>query len=193
MLLMGPDKLPEVAHRLGASWRALKRLQERVEAEVREAIPDLPSTAEIARMARSPVNLLNQLADRVDAKEALRPRARVRDGTGGGSDALAVNVAAACHAASPVESARARPTPRSTSLAWRRVRRAETGMTLAEHLAELRHRFLVMAITVFVFGVLAFIFYTQFLKICKIPTARREPGSLQVPGDEPARRARRFA
>lgn len=70
LLLMGPDKLPEVAHKLGASWRALKKLQERVEAEVREAIPDLPSTGDIARIARSPVNLLNQLADRVDAKEA---------------------------------------------------------------------------------------------------------------------------
>lgn len=69
LLLLGPDKLPEVAHRLGSSWRALKRLQERVEAEVREAIPDLPSTGDIARIARSPVNLLNSLADRVDAKE----------------------------------------------------------------------------------------------------------------------------
>lgn len=70
MLLLGPDKLPEVAHRLGAGWRALKRLQEKMEAEVREAIPDLPSATEIARIARSPVSLLNQLADRVDAKEA---------------------------------------------------------------------------------------------------------------------------
>jgi Sec-independent protein translocase protein TatA len=70
MLLMGPDKLPEVAHKLGATWRTIKKLQERVEAEVREAIPDLPSTGDIARIARSPVNLLNQLADRVDAKEA---------------------------------------------------------------------------------------------------------------------------
>ena len=70
LLLMGPDKLPEVAHKLGAAWRAIKNLQEKVEAEVREAIPDLPSTGDIARIARSPVNLLNQLADRVDAKEA---------------------------------------------------------------------------------------------------------------------------
>jgi len=70
MLVMGPDKLPEVAHKLGASWRALKNLQERVEGEIRDAVPDLPSTAEIARLARSPVNLLNQLADRADAKEA---------------------------------------------------------------------------------------------------------------------------
>jgi TatA/E family protein of Tat protein translocase len=44
LLLLGPDKLPEVAHKLGSSWRSLKRLQERVEAEVREAIPDLPSS-----------------------------------------------------------------------------------------------------------------------------------------------------
>lgn len=70
MLLMGPDKLPEIAHRLGSSWRALKRLQERMESEVREAIPDLPSTSEIARIVRSPVSLLNQLSDRVDAKDA---------------------------------------------------------------------------------------------------------------------------
>lgn len=70
LLLLGPDKLPEVAHRLGSSWRAIKRLQERVESEVREALPDLPSTGDIARMARSPLNLLNQLADQVDAKEA---------------------------------------------------------------------------------------------------------------------------
>lgn len=71
LLLLGPDKLPDVAQKLGSSWRALKRVQERVEAEVREAIPDLPSSGDIARIARSPVNLLNQLADRVDAKEEI--------------------------------------------------------------------------------------------------------------------------
>ena len=74
LLLMGPDKLPEVAHRLGSSWRALKRLQERIESEVRDAIPDLPSTGDIARIVRSPINLLNQLSDSVDAKEAAEVR-----------------------------------------------------------------------------------------------------------------------
>ncbi len=69
LVLLGPDKLPEVAHRLGTAWRSLKRLQERVESEVREVMPDLPSSSEIARIARSPVNLLNQLADRADARE----------------------------------------------------------------------------------------------------------------------------
>jgi Sec-independent protein translocase protein TatA len=70
LLLLGPDKLPEVAHKLGSSWRALKRIQERVESEVREVIPDLPSSGDLARIARSPVNLLNQLADRAEAKES---------------------------------------------------------------------------------------------------------------------------
>ena len=69
LVLLGPDKLPEVANKLGRSWRALKRLQERVESEVRSAVPDLPSSAEIARIARSPVNLLNQLAERADADD----------------------------------------------------------------------------------------------------------------------------
>jgi Sec-independent protein translocase protein TatA len=69
LFLLGPDKLPDVAHKLGSSWRAIKRLQEKVEAEVREAIPDLPSTGEIARIVRSPVNMLNQLANRADARD----------------------------------------------------------------------------------------------------------------------------
>src|SRR5471030_1010394 len=69
LLLLGPDKLPEVAHKLGSSWRALKRIQERVETEVRDAIPDLPSTGDIARIVRSPIGLLNQLSDQVDARE----------------------------------------------------------------------------------------------------------------------------
>jgi TatA/E family protein of Tat protein translocase len=70
MILLGPDKLPEVAQKLGASWRALKRIQERVESEVREVIPDLPSTGDLARLARSPVNLLNELADRADQRDS---------------------------------------------------------------------------------------------------------------------------
>ena len=66
MVLLGPDKLPEVANKLGAGWRSLKRLQQRVEAEVREAVPELPSSAELARVVRSPVNLLNTLAERTN-------------------------------------------------------------------------------------------------------------------------------
>jgi TatA/E family protein of Tat protein translocase len=66
VLLLGPDKLPEVAHKLGSTWQAVRKFQQRVESEVRGALPDLPSSGEIARMARSPINMLNQLADRVE-------------------------------------------------------------------------------------------------------------------------------
>ena len=69
LILLGPDKLPEVAHKLGSTWRAIKRLQDKVETEVREALPDLPSTGDLARLARSPVTLLNELADRAEARE----------------------------------------------------------------------------------------------------------------------------
>ncbi len=70
LLLLGPDKLPEVAHKLGSSWRALKRIQERVEEEVRDVIPDLPSASDLARVVRSPVNLLNELANRAEARDS---------------------------------------------------------------------------------------------------------------------------
>ena len=42
-------------------------------------------------------------------------------------------------------------------------------MTLAEHLAEVRHRFLISTITVSLFGVLAFIFYPQILHLLQEP------------------------
>ena len=64
VLLLGPDKLPEVAHKMGSAWQTLRRFQQRVETEVRDALPDLPSTGDLARMARSPVTALNHLADR---------------------------------------------------------------------------------------------------------------------------------
>ncbi len=88
MILLGPDKLPEVAHKLGASWRALKRLQERVESEVREVIPDLPSTGDLARLARSPVNLLNELADRADLRSGAGESTPPEDAVGESDESL---------------------------------------------------------------------------------------------------------
>ena len=63
-VLLGPDKIPEVARNLGRAWRRLKQVQGRIESEVRQVIPDLPGTSDLARYARSPINLLNELADR---------------------------------------------------------------------------------------------------------------------------------
>jgi sec-independent protein translocase protein TatB len=63
VILLGPDKLPQVARQLGAGWRKLQAFREQVDHEIRRNIPDLPSSQEIARFARSPVALLNQLAE----------------------------------------------------------------------------------------------------------------------------------
>ena len=64
VVLLGPKRLPEVARQLGAGWRKLRALHQRVDQELRQSIPDLPSSQEIARFARSPISLLNQLAER---------------------------------------------------------------------------------------------------------------------------------
>src|SRR5579875_668015 len=66
LVLLGPDKLPKLARQLGAGW-----------AEVREVVPELPSTQEIVRIARSPVSYLNSLADSPDGQ----PTPAAEDGT----------------------------------------------------------------------------------------------------------------
>ena len=62
IILLGPDKLPQVARQVGAAWRSFGEFRHRMETEVRSTLPDLPSTSEIARLARSPSALLNHLS-----------------------------------------------------------------------------------------------------------------------------------
>jgi sec-independent protein translocase protein TatB len=63
VILLGPDKLPQVARQVGAAWRTLNDFRHRMENEVRSSIPDLPSSTDIARLARSPTALLNHLSN----------------------------------------------------------------------------------------------------------------------------------
>jgi sec-independent protein translocase protein TatB len=70
LIVLGPEELPKYARQAGAAWKTLRGLQQRVETELREAVPDLPKSSDIARYARSPISLLNQLADRAAAEEA---------------------------------------------------------------------------------------------------------------------------
>ena len=63
VLLLGPKRLPQVARQLGSGWRRLRELHQQIDSEVRKSIPDLPSSHDLVRMARSPVALLNQLAE----------------------------------------------------------------------------------------------------------------------------------
>ena len=71
LVVLGPDKLPQAARQIGNGWRSLKQFQQRVESEVRDAIQTLPSSGDLARVVRSPVNLLNELAERAASPESM--------------------------------------------------------------------------------------------------------------------------
>jgi sec-independent protein translocase protein TatB len=68
LIVLGPDKLPQVAKQAGSLWHSLRSLQQRVEDEIREVAPDLPRSSDLVRYARSPVSLLNQLADKAKSE-----------------------------------------------------------------------------------------------------------------------------
>jgi Sec-independent protein translocase protein TatA len=63
IVVLGPDKLPDAARRVGATWRSFNEFRHRMESEVRQTIPDLPSSGELARLVRSPAALLDHLGD----------------------------------------------------------------------------------------------------------------------------------
>jgi sec-independent protein translocase protein TatB len=63
VILLGPERLPQVARQMGAAWRTFNEFRHRVETDVRSAVPDLPSTHDISRLARSPTALLNHLSN----------------------------------------------------------------------------------------------------------------------------------
>src|SRR5271169_5164166 len=63
IILLGPDRLPQVARQLGGAWRSFNEFRHRMESEVRNTMPDLPPTSEIARLARSPSALINHLSN----------------------------------------------------------------------------------------------------------------------------------
>ena len=63
LIVLGPEKLPQVARQLGAAWGELRRFRARLENDVRGAFPDLPATHEVAQAVRSPLAFLDRLAD----------------------------------------------------------------------------------------------------------------------------------
>ena len=70
IILLGPDKLPQVARQVGGMWKSFNEFRHRMETEVRSNIPDLPSTADLARLTRSPTALLNHLSNMGDVNAA---------------------------------------------------------------------------------------------------------------------------
>ncbi len=62
IILLGPDRLPAFARQVGGFWRTFTAYRHRMESQVRDSMPDLPSSSEIARLARSPAAFLNHLS-----------------------------------------------------------------------------------------------------------------------------------
>src|SRR5665811_1549977 len=81
LIVLGPDKLPAAARRIGAMWHEFTRWRAHLEREVRATFPDLPSTTEIARAVRSPISMLDRLADEHGAEAGDRSPGPGADGT----------------------------------------------------------------------------------------------------------------
>jgi sec-independent protein translocase protein TatB len=63
LIVLGPEKLPQVARQIGAAWHDLRLWRSRLENEVRGTFPNLPPTHEVAQAVRSPLAFLDRLAD----------------------------------------------------------------------------------------------------------------------------------
>lgn len=63
MIVVGPDRLPQIARQIGAGLQSLRQLSSKMEGDLRESIPNLPSTREIAHYTRRPTALLTKLMD----------------------------------------------------------------------------------------------------------------------------------
>jgi sec-independent protein translocase protein TatB len=63
LIVLGPEKLPQVARQLGGFWGDIRKWRAKLESEVRSTFPDLPPTHEVVRAVRSPLSFLDRLAD----------------------------------------------------------------------------------------------------------------------------------
>ena len=107
IILLGPDKLPQVARQVGSAWRSFGEFRHRMESEVRSSMPDLPPTSEIARLARSPAALLHHLSTMSEKEEETGDAAAAAAAVAGDGEVEGADD----HAEAPV----ATPTPAATN------------------------------------------------------------------------------
>jgi sec-independent protein translocase protein TatB len=79
VMVLGPDKLPHVARQVGGAWRSFNEFRHRMEAEVRSNLPDLPSTEDIAHLAKSPTAFLNRLSNMSAPEDGDQPKSELAD------------------------------------------------------------------------------------------------------------------
>ncbi len=70
LIVLGPEKLPQMARQVGAMWGDLRRWRKTLESEMRSTFPDLPPTHEVVQAVRSPLAFLDKLADAHDSSVA---------------------------------------------------------------------------------------------------------------------------
>lgn len=111
LIVLGPDKLPSMARRVGAVWSEFNRWRAHVENEVRATFPDLPSTTDIARAVRSPMSILERLAEEHDATSGADPMAASSRGSSPGATTTPSPVEARLEVPVSGSSATGPPTP----------------------------------------------------------------------------------
>jgi Sec-independent protein translocase protein TatA len=90
VVLLGPDRLPRAARQLGSFWRDISTLRERLENEVRSAMPDLdlPKIPNIPTIKKGAVSgYINDLMT-PSAPAAAAGAAKLGEGAEAGSTAL---------------------------------------------------------------------------------------------------------
>ena len=69
LVVLGPDKLPRMARQIGSLWADFRRFRQKLESEVRGNLPDLSSVDTISQAVRSPLSILDTLADSHDRND----------------------------------------------------------------------------------------------------------------------------
>ncbi len=93
LIVLGPEKLPDVARQLGAMWGDVRKWRARVESEVRSTFPDLPPTHEVVQAVRSPLSFLDRLADHHERETSVDEVA----GTSSGAETEERDIGAVSH------------------------------------------------------------------------------------------------
>ena len=83
LVVLGPDKLPKVAKQIGGLWGDFRKFRQKLESEVRGSFPDLPSTETITHAVRSPLSLLDRLAEPEPPENGATPGVRTGPGPQG--------------------------------------------------------------------------------------------------------------
>ena len=111
LIVLGPDKLPKVARQLGAGWRELLKFRDKVEREVREAMPEV----DLPRIPTSPRAAVAGFLTDLTAPLSQPLKADAADGVDG--DGAPAGPAAAGTSPVPAVSAPASPASRGRPLA----------------------------------------------------------------------------